>query len=84
VAGRAQLTPVAIAAGAGGLSDRLFGGQAATGHLRLREFRRNFQAVRRLGTVGLSEKRARALRLPPNITVFRSRFVPLYHAAHHG
>ncbi len=78
VAGRAQLTPVAIAAGRR-LADRLFGGQS--------DRRLDYENIPTvifgrppIGTVGLSEKAARERFGAANITVFRSSFVPLYHA----
>ena len=78
VTGRAQLTPVAIAAGRR-LSDRLFGGQAD----RRLEYT-NIPTVvfghPPIGTVGLTEDEARAEYGDEAITVFRSGFVPMYHA----
>ena len=78
VAGRAQLTPVAIAAGRR-LSDRLFGGQSDR-HLDYENIPTVIFGRPPLGTVGLTEKAARERYGAANITVFRSSFVPLYHA----
>ena len=78
VAGRAQLTPVAIAAGRR-LADRLFGGQSDR-HLDYENIPTVIFGRPPIGTVGLSEKAARERFGAANITVFRSSFVPLYHA----
>src|SRR5215472_15931925 len=78
VSGRAQLTPVAIAAGRR-LSDRLFGGQAGR-HLDYENIASVIFGHPPLGTVGLSEKAARERYGADNVRVFRSGFVPLYHA----
>src|SRR5260370_1088246 len=78
VAGRAQLTPVAIAAGRR-LSDRLFGGQSDR-HLDYENIPTVIFGRPPLGSVGLTEKAARERYGAANITVFRSTFVPLYHA----
>jgi len=78
VTGRAQLTPVAIAAGRR-LSDRRFGGQAD----RFLDYN-NIPTVvfghPPIGTVGLTEDAARARHGDEAVTVFRSGFVPMYHA----
>jgi len=78
VTGRVQLTPVAIAAGRR-LADRLFGGQA--------DRRLDYETIPTvifarppIGTVGLTEQEARERFGTENVTVFRSSFVPLYHA----
>ncbi|HKT74694.1 MAG TPA: glutathione-disulfide reductase [Steroidobacteraceae bacterium] len=78
VTGRAQLTPVAIAAGRR-LSDRLFGGQP--------ERYLDYECIPTvvfgkppIGTVGLTEDAARAKYGHEAVTVFRSGFVPMYHA----
>jgi glutathione reductase (NADPH) len=77
VTGRAQLTPVAIAAGRR-LSDRVFGGQPD----RVLDYE-NIPTVifghPPIGTVGLSEAAARALR-GDDVHVFTTGFVPLYNA----
>jgi glutathione reductase (NADPH) len=78
VAGRAQLTPVAIAAGRR-LSDRLFGGQSDR-HLDYENIPTVIFGRPPIGTVGLTEKAARERHGAANIAVFRSSFVPLYHA----
>jgi glutathione reductase (NADPH) len=78
VSGRAQLTPVAIAAGRR-LSDRLFGGQAGR-RLDYENIPTVIFGRPPLGTVGLSEKAAGQRYGTGNLTVFRSSFVPLYHA----
>jgi glutathione reductase (NADPH) len=78
VTGRAQLTPVAIAAGRR-LSDRLFGGQTD----RALDYT-NIPTVifghPPIGTVGLTEAAARALYGDAAVKVYRSGFVPMYHA----
>jgi glutathione reductase (NADPH) len=78
VSGRAQLTPVAIAAGRR-LSDRLFGGQSGR-HLDYENIPTVIFGHPPLGTVGLSEKAARERYGGGNVTVFRASFVPLYNA----
>src|SRR5215469_14915138 len=78
VAGRAQLTPVAIAAGRR-LADRLFGGQAGR-HLDYENIPTVIYGRPPLGTVGLSEKAASERYGEGTLTVYRSSFVPLYHA----
>lgn len=78
VSGRAQLTPVAIAAGRR-LCDRLFGGQSGR-HLDYENIPTVIFGRPPMGTVGLSEKAARQRYGAGNVTVFRSSFVPLYHA----
>src|SRR6202158_1450639 len=78
VAGRTQLTPVAIAAGRR-LSDRLFGGHSDR-HLDYENIPTVIFGRPPIGTVGLTEKAARERYGAANITVFRSSFVPLYHA----
>ncbi|HEX8783040.1 MAG TPA: glutathione-disulfide reductase, partial [Steroidobacteraceae bacterium] len=78
VSGRAQLTPVAIAAGRR-LSDRLFGGQAGR-HLDYENIPTVVFGRPPLGTVGLSEQAARERYGAGNLTVYRSSFVPLYNA----
>jgi glutathione reductase (NADPH) len=77
VTGRAQLTPVAVAAGRR-LADRLWGGMAGR--------KLDYDAVPTvifshppIGTVGLSEAEARATH-GDAVQVFTSTFVPMYHA----
>jgi glutathione reductase (NADPH) len=77
VTGRAQLTPVAIAAGRR-LSDRVFGGQ--------KDRRLDYEDIPTvifthptIGTVGLTEAAARA-KYGEDVHVFTSGFVPMYHA----
>lgn len=78
VTGRAQLTPVAIAAGRR-LSDRLFGGQTGR-HLDYENIPTVVFGHPPIGTVGLTEEAARARFGDDAVTVFRSGFVPMYHA----
>ncbi|MGH8139487.1 MAG: glutathione-disulfide reductase [Steroidobacteraceae bacterium] len=78
VTGRAQLTPVAIAAGRR-LSDRLFGGQTDR-HLDYDYIPTVVFGHPPIGTVGLTETAARAQYGDEAVTVFRSGFVPMYHA----
>jgi glutathione reductase (NADPH) len=78
VTGRAQLTPVAIAAGRR-LSDRLFGGQSER-HLDYENIPTVIFGRPPLGTVGLSESAARERYGAHNVKVFRSSFVALYNA----
>jgi glutathione reductase (NADPH) len=76
VAGRAELTPVAIAAGRR-LADRLFGGQPDR-HLDYRLIPTVVFSHPPIGTVGLSEAGARA-EYGAAVEVFRHDFMPLYH-----
>jgi glutathione reductase (NADPH) len=78
VTGRAQLTPVAIAAGRR-LSDRLFGGRPDR-HLDYEVIPTVVFGHPPIGTVGLTEAAARARYGDAAVTVFRSGFVPMYHA----
>jgi len=78
VTGRAQLTPVAIAAGRR-LSDRLFGGHSGR-HLDYENIPTVIFGRPPIGTVGLTEAAARERYGAGNVTVFRSGFVALYHA----
>jgi glutathione reductase (NADPH) len=78
VSGRAQLTPVAIAAGRR-LADRLFGGQADR-HLDYENIPTVIFGRPPLGTVGLSEKAARQRYGEGNVKVHRASFVSLYYA----
>ncbi len=77
VTGRAQLTPVAIAAGRR-LSDRLFGGQPER-HLDYTNIPTVIFGHPPIGTVGLAEAAARA-QFGADVSVFKCGFVPMYHA----
>ena len=78
VTGRAPLTPVAIAAGRR-LSDRLFGGKADR-HLDYHNIPTVVFGHPPIGTVGLTERGARDDYGDEEVTVFRSSFIPMYHA----
>lgn len=78
VTGRAQLTPVAIAAGRR-LSDRLFGAQGDR-YLDYHNIPTVVFGHPPIGTVGLTERAARENYGDDNVTVFKSSFVPMYHA----
>jgi len=78
VAGRAQLTPVAIAAGRR-LADRLFGGCSGR-HVDYELIPTVIFGHPPIGTIGLTEPEARARYGHDAVKVFRSSFVPLYHA----
>ena len=78
VTGRAQLTPVAIAAGRR-LSDRLFGGQAER-HLDYDNIPSVVFSHPPIGVVGLSETDARKKFGTTSVKTYASRFTPLYHA----
>jgi glutathione reductase (NADPH) len=78
VTGRAQLTPVAIAAGRR-LSDRLFGGKSDR-HLDYHNIPTVIFGHPPIGTVGLSERAARDEYGDEAVTIFRSSFIPMYHA----
>jgi glutathione reductase (NADPH) len=78
VTGHAQLTPVAIAAGRR-LSDRLFGGQPDR-YLDYDNIPTVVFGHPPIGAVGLTEEAARAKYGDEAVTVFRSGFVPMYHA----
>jgi glutathione reductase (NADPH) len=78
VSGRAALTPVAIAAGRR-LSDRLFGGKGDR-HLDYHNIPTVIFGHPPIGTVGLSEQAARDDYGDEAVTVFRSSFIPMYHA----
>ena len=78
VAGRAQLTPVAIAAGRR-LADRLFGGQAGR-HLDYENIPTVIFGHPPIGTVGLTEPAARERYGHDAVKVFHASFVPLYNA----
>jgi len=77
VTGRLQLTPVAIAAGRR-LGDRLFGGDPDR-HLDYHNVATVIFGHPPIGTVGLTESAARDLH-GDAVKVYRSAFVPMYHA----
>ena len=77
VTGRAQLTPVAIAAGRR-LADRLWGGMVGR-KLDYDSIPTVIFSHPPIGTVGLTEDEARA-RHGDAVQVFTSTFVPMYHA----
>jgi glutathione reductase (NADPH) len=76
VTGRAELTPVAIAAGRR-LADRLVGGEPGR-HLDYRLIPTVVFSHPPVGTVGLTEAEARAA-FGDAVEVFRRDFMPLYH-----
>jgi glutathione reductase (NADPH) len=78
VTGRNPLTPVAIAAGRR-LSDRVFGGQPDR-YLDYHNVPTVVFGHPPIGTIGLTEDEARAEHGAEAVTVFRSGFVPMYHA----
>ena len=78
VTGRAPLTPVAIAAGRR-LSDRLFGGKAQR-HLDYHNIPTVIFGHPPIGTVGLSEQAARDDYGDEAVTIYKSSFIPMYHA----
>jgi glutathione reductase (NADPH) len=78
ITGRAQLTPVAIAAGRR-LSDRVFGGQTDR-HLDYDNIPTVVFGHPPIGTVGMTEAAARDQYGDAAVTVFTSSFVPMYYA----
>jgi glutathione reductase (NADPH) len=78
VTGRAQLTPVAIAAGRR-LADRLWGGMTDR-HLDYSDIPTVVFSHPPIGTVGLSETEAVDRYGAAAVKVFTSGFVPMYHA----
>lgn len=78
VCGRAELTPVAIAAGRR-LADRLFGG-LPDAHLDYENIPSVVFSHPPLGTVGLPEAAARERYGDDAVHVHRTRFTPMYHA----
>lgn len=77
--GKAQLTPVAIAAGRR-LSNRLFGGpEFSDDFLDYDNIPTAIFSHPPIGTVGLSEKDARAKHKDQKITIYRTRFTPMYY-----
>ena len=78
VTGRAELTPVAIAAGRR-LGDRIFGGQS--------ERRLSYELIPTvifshppIGTIGLTEDEARERHGDDALRIYRSEFVPMFNA----
>jgi glutathione reductase (NADPH) len=78
VTGRAQLTPVAIAAGRR-LSDRVFGGMTDR-HLDYSDIPTVVFSHPPIGTVGLSEAEAIDRHGASAVKTYTSGFVPMYHA----
>lgn len=78
VTGRAQLTPVAIAAGRR-LSDRVFGGHTDR-HLNYENIATVIFTHPPIGTIGLTEAAARDEYGDDAVKVYMSSFVPMYHA----
>ena len=78
VTGRAELTPVAIAAGRR-LADRLFDGQSDR-RLSYENIPTVIFSHPPVGTVGLSETQARERFGDDSVRVYRSEFVPMYNA----
>ncbi len=78
VCGHAELTPVAIAAGRK-LADRLFGDQPDA-HLDYGNIPSVVFSHPPMGTVGMSEADARHRHGDDAVTVYRTRFTPMYHA----
>src|SRR5262249_16320403 len=81
VTGRAQLTPVAIAAGRR-LSDRVFGGMKGRS-LDYENIPTVIFSHPPIGTVGLTEAAARA-KYGEAVQVYTSGFVQMYHAVRRG
>lgn len=78
VCGRAELTPVAIAAGRK-LSDRLYGGDE-NARLEYENIPTVVFSHPPIGTVGLAEAEARERHGNEAVRVYRTRFTPMYHA----
>ena len=78
VAGQFSLTPVAIAAGRR-LADRLFGGKEGR-HLDYENIPSVIFSHPPIGTVGLSELQAVEKLGVENVTVYETRFTPMYYA----
>ncbi|MFC1665226.1 glutathione-disulfide reductase [Pseudomonadota bacterium] len=78
ITGRAELTPVAIAAGRR-LADRLFGG-VKDAHLDYENIPTVIFSHPPIGTVGLSEAQAREKYGDDNIKIYTSRFTNMYYA----
>jgi glutathione reductase (NADPH) len=78
ITGQAQLTPVAIAAGRR-MADRVFGGMSDR-YLDYENIPTVIFGHPPIGTVGMSEARARSKYGDAAVTVFVSSFVPMYYA----
>ena len=78
VTGRAELTPVAIAAGRR-LADRVFGGEENR-HLRYDLLPTVVFSHPPIGTVGLPEHVARARHPDETVKVYQTEFVPMFYA----
>ena len=78
VTGRAELTPVAIAAGRR-LADRVFGGMKDR-HLRYDLLPTVVFSHPPIGTVGLSEPAAREHYAGQPIKIYQTEFVPMFYA----
>lgn len=78
VCGRAELTPVAIAAGRK-LADRLYGGRPDA-HLDYENIPTVIFSHPPIGTVGMAEAAARERYGDDAVRVHRARFTPMYHA----
>ncbi len=81
VAGRFELTPVAIAAGRR-LADRLFGSKSGR-HLPYENIPTVIFSHPPIGTVGLSERDAAARFGVQNVQVYETRFTPMHYAFSH-
>ncbi|PKI83085.1 glutathione-disulfide reductase [Malassezia vespertilionis] len=80
IQGKAQLTPVAIAAGRR-LSNRLFGGSKfANDHLDYNNIPTAVFSHPPTGTVGLTEPQAREEHKDKKITIYRTRFTPMFYS----
>ena len=80
VQGKAELTPVAIAAGRR-LANRLFGGERfKDDHLDYDNIATAVFTHPEIGTVGLTEPQARARFADQKITIYRTRFTPMFYS----
>ncbi|WFD35675.1 glutathione-disulfide reductase [Malassezia cuniculi] len=80
VQGKVELTPVAIAAGRR-LANRLFGGEAhKDDHLDYDNIATAVFTHPTIGTVGLTEPKARALHADKKITIYRTSFTPMFYS----
>jgi glutathione reductase (NADPH) len=78
VCGRVELTPVAIAAGRK-LADRLYG-DAPEARLEYENIPSVIFSHPPIGTVGLAEHEAREQHGDDAVSIYRTRFTPMYHA----